>query len=169
MSPNERRSEWTVFAGIALVVLGLWLLVERFFADLIAPLRVVVDFLGRIGWPLALIGLGVLVIYAARGRGAAAATGRTLMRSRSDRMVGGVLGGIASYFAIDPTIVRVIFVVFAVVTGFGPAFLLYIIAPIVIPEEPVGSVTQGSPPPAPPESHRPASRRKPKRRRSWDW
>ena len=157
MSPTERRSDWTIFAGIALVVLGLWLLVERFFADMIAPVRVVVDFLGRIGWPLALIALGVLVIYAARSRGEANAAGRRLVRSRTERMVGGVLGGIATYFAIDPTIVRVIFVVFAVVTGFGPALLLYIIALIVIPEEPIGSYDRQGPPPAPPAPTPPAS------------
>lgn len=57
---------------------------------------------------------------------------KRLYRSLTNRMIGGVCGGIAEYFGIDPTIVRILFVV-AVFAG-GSGLLAYIIAWIVIPE-----------------------------------
>ena len=47
-------------------------------------------------------------------------------------MVGGVCGGIAEYFGIDPTLVRLAWVVLAAL--FGSGILAYIIAAIIIPE-----------------------------------
>lgn len=58
---------------------------------------------------------------------------KRLYRSRSDRMVWGVCGGLAKYFDIDPTIVRVIAVLSVFVSGLG--ILAYIIMAIVIPLE----------------------------------
>ncbi len=52
----------------------------------------------------------------------------------SDRKVSGVCGGIADYFDIDPTIVRLIWVVFTLAGGSG--ILAYIIAAIVMDDEP---------------------------------
>jgi phage shock protein C len=60
---------------------------------------------------------------------------KRLVRSRTDRMIGGVCGGVARYFGIDPTVVRVGFVLAAIVTG-GAALLAYPIAWIIIPDEP---------------------------------
>ena len=56
-------------------------------------------------------------------------------RSRKDKMIGGVAGGIAEYFDIDPTIVRILFVVGLFM---GAGFLAYIVLWIVVPEEPYG-------------------------------
>jgi phage shock protein PspC (stress-responsive transcriptional regulator) len=56
-----------------------------------------------------------------------------LYRSVTDRMLGGVCGGLAKYLNIDLTIVRLFFVVLTLLGGFGP--LLYIILWIVIPPE----------------------------------
>jgi phage shock protein C len=61
---------------------------------------------------------------------------KRLYRSQKDRMLGGVCSGIAKYFNIDPVLVRVAWVVGFFVGGFG--FLAYIIAWIIVPEEPVG-------------------------------
>ena len=59
---------------------------------------------------------------------------RRLMRSRDDRVLGGVAGGLGAYLGIDPVIVRLVFVVLALAGGGG--ILAYIIAWIVIPEAP---------------------------------
>ena len=64
---------------------------------------------------------------------------KKLYRSRKDKMLGGVAGGLAEYFDIDPTIVRIIFVVTLFIGGGG--FLAYIIMWIVVPEEPFVIVT----------------------------
>ncbi|OGV18324.1 MAG: hypothetical protein A3J84_09900 [Ignavibacteria bacterium RIFOXYA2_FULL_37_17] len=57
-----------------------------------------------------------------------------LYRSRRVRVFGGIAGGLAQYFNLDPILVRVLFVVVTLLHGFG--ILLYIILWIVIPEEP---------------------------------
>ena len=59
---------------------------------------------------------------------------KRLYRSRSNRMLTGVCGGIAEYFDIDPTIIRVIFVILACFAGGG--ILAYLIASLIIPSEP---------------------------------
>lgn len=60
---------------------------------------------------------------------------KRLYRSRSSRMLMGVCGGIGEYFNIDPTLVRLL-VVFLTFAG-GSGLLAYIIAAIVVPEEPI--------------------------------
>lgn len=59
--------------------------------------------------------------------------GKRLYRSKKDRMICGVCGGIANYFNIDPTLVRLTFVLIAM--GAGSGILAYIIAAIIIPDE----------------------------------
>lgn len=59
---------------------------------------------------------------------------KKLYRSVTDKMIGGVCGGLAEYFAIDPVIVRLIFVL-AVIFG-GSGILAYIILWIIIPQKP---------------------------------
>lgn len=68
-----------------------------------------------------------------------AAEFKRLYRSRTNRMIAGVAGGLGEYFGIDPTLVRLLFVVFAVFVGGG--LLAYIIMWILIPEEPVTGET----------------------------
>lgn len=57
-----------------------------------------------------------------------------LYRSRKDRVIAGVCGGIAHYFNIDPTIVRLVAVLGLILAG--GTFWSYIIMMLVIPEEP---------------------------------
>ena len=57
-----------------------------------------------------------------------------LYRSNSDRMLAGVAGGIANYFAIDPTIVRLLWLVAMIPLPFIP--LVYFVCAMVIPREP---------------------------------
>ncbi|MBR6954900.1 MAG: PspC domain-containing protein [Clostridia bacterium] len=58
---------------------------------------------------------------------------KTLTKSKSKRMVAGVCGGIAEYFEIDPTLVRLGFVALSFL--FGGGVMVYIIAAIIMPEE----------------------------------
>ncbi len=60
---------------------------------------------------------------------------RALRRSRTHRMIGGVVGGLADYFGIDPTLARVIYVVGSILSTVFPGMLVYIICWMVIPEE----------------------------------
>lgn len=57
---------------------------------------------------------------------------KKLYRSKTNKMLCGVCGGIGEYFNVDPTLIRLLFVIFGC-TGSG--VLAYIIAAIVIPQE----------------------------------
>ncbi len=60
---------------------------------------------------------------------------KRLYRSNTNRMVCGVCGGIAEYFGIDPSLVRLAWVLFCAMGGSG--ILVYLIATAIIPQEPV--------------------------------
>jgi phage shock protein PspC (stress-responsive transcriptional regulator) len=80
--------------------------------------------------------------------------GNRLYRSRDDRMIAGVAGGVAEYFDLDPSLVRIAWALLALVGGFG--VLLYIVMAIVVPDEGVGAaLLDARPVPAP---HRPPPR-----------
>lgn len=59
---------------------------------------------------------------------------KRLQRSRTEKMIGGVCGGLAEYFGIDPTIVRVIWVGVTLMGGAG--IIAYLILWVVMPAEP---------------------------------
>ena len=59
---------------------------------------------------------------------------KKLYRSRTDRKILGVCGGLAEYFNVDSTLVRVIVVLGALLGGCG--LLAYLIAALIMPEEP---------------------------------
>lgn len=58
---------------------------------------------------------------------------KRLYRSETDRQIAGVCAGIADYFDVDPTLIRILFLV--LFFAGGPGFLLYIILWIAVPEE----------------------------------
>jgi phage shock protein C len=59
---------------------------------------------------------------------------RKLYRSRKNRKMAGVCGGLADYLNVDPTLIRVLFIVLAVMGGAGA--VIYLAMWIVVPEEP---------------------------------
>lgn len=59
---------------------------------------------------------------------------KKLYRSKGDRKIGGVCGGIAEYFGIDSTLIRLIAVILIFVSGAG--LIAYIVAWAIIPERP---------------------------------
>ncbi|MDO8538357.1 MAG: PspC domain-containing protein [archaeon] len=59
---------------------------------------------------------------------------KRLYRSRKDKILGGVCGGIANYFSIDPVIVRLIWILLSI-GSFGAGIIIYLIAWVIIPQE----------------------------------
>ena len=57
-----------------------------------------------------------------------------LRRSVANRQIGGVCGGLGEYFGIDPTAVRVAYVLLSIFSGSFPRILIYIVLWILIPE-----------------------------------
>jgi phage shock protein C len=64
---------------------------------------------------------------------------KRLYRSKSDRMIAGVCGGLKDYLDIDSTIIRLLFLAAALFGG--PGLILYIVMWILVPEEPFAKET----------------------------
>jgi len=69
---------------------------------------------------------------------------RRLYRSRRDRQLAGVAGGIAEYLDVDPTVVRILWILSIFFGGFG--ILVYIIMAFIVPLEPMGGSLPGQGP-----------------------
>ncbi len=62
-----------------------------------------------------------------------------LYRSRTNRVLAGICGGLGNYFNIDATIIRLVFVLLLIFTGILPLLIAYFIAVCIIPLEPSGT------------------------------
>lgn len=69
---------------------------------------------------------------------------KKLYRSPSNKMVAGVCGGLAEYFAIDATIIRLALVIIVVFSGFFPGVVAYIIGALVMPLPPGATVVEAT-------------------------
>lgn len=98
-------------------------------------------------WPLIIILIGVLYIYhilksdkksdtkeSTITSNAAVSIDRKFTRSRKEKMIGGVCGGLAEFINIDPVIVRILWIVITLFSGFIFGVIVYIILLIIIPE-----------------------------------
>ena len=75
---------------------------------------------------------------------------KKLCRSRNNCRLAGVLGGLGEYFEIDPTLMRLAYVVFTLTTGFFPGIIGYLLAIFIIPKEPLAVPTATVNPATPP-------------------
>jgi phage shock protein C len=71
-------------------------------------------------------------------------SGKKLMRSRTNCKIAGVCGGLGEYFDVDPTLIRLVWLVLLFFAGTG--LLAYVIAWIVMPEEPLGEPAKSAAP-----------------------
>ncbi len=61
---------------------------------------------------------------------------KRLYRSKTDKVIWGVCGGLAKYFGLDPVLIRVIAVLLLILLAFVPTVVAYVILRIVVPIEP---------------------------------
>jgi phage shock protein C len=59
---------------------------------------------------------------------------KPLRKSRSNRMIAGVVGGLAEYIGMDPALARVLYVLISVFSAAFPGILVYLILLVVMPE-----------------------------------
>jgi phage shock protein C len=70
---------------------------------------------------------------------------KKLYRSRENRIIGGVCGGLGEYFDIDPTLVRVLFILGAFLGVPGALVLIYLVMLIMVPQDtPAAPVVQSA-------------------------
>ncbi|MEK9156938.1 MAG: PspC domain-containing protein [Patescibacteria group bacterium] len=74
---------------------------------------------------------------------------KKLYRSSTDKMLTGVCGGIGEYFEMDSTVIRLVWALVVVFTGFVPGLVVYILAAVVMPMNP-GAVSASTSIPVPP-------------------
>lgn len=136
-----------ILFGAILIVIGLIYFLENL--DFL-PYYWFYEFPFHIGWaifwPLLLILVGVLYLISISNRQSkiksAETAGETvtagpkkrLFRSRRDRKIAGVCGGLGAYFNVDPTIIRVLWVVLTLPTSVILGLVVYIVMALVVPE-----------------------------------
>ncbi len=65
---------------------------------------------------------------------------KKLYLSENDKIISGVCGGIGEYFQIDSTIIRLLWIVISIPTGFIPGIIAYLIAAAIIPRPPKNEI-----------------------------
>lgn len=141
--PPRRDERTGLLIGGVLIALGAWLFLRQIVR--LSPLWYWWIQARRFGWPLLIVLIGVLLIAFGSRAGAPhmPPRGTRLYKSRRDRWLSGVLGGIARYFGMDPVALRLAYIVIALVFGPPQAIVAYIAAAIIMPEEPAGYVEPG--------------------------
>ena len=138
---NSGRNGGALVIGIILIVFGAWELAHRLLSPWWPSISRFLNTVAAIVWPIAIILAGVLFIIAAKKGVISSSSGKRLYRSRTNKRIAGVCGGLAEFFSIDPAIVRIVAIVLLVVSFMSLA-LLYIMLWVVIPQEPVGNGTR---------------------------
>ena len=81
-----------------------------------------------------------LCAYCGRRVGITAAPRKRLVRSRANRKIAGVCGGLAEYVDMDVTLMRLLWAVVTILSGIVPGIVAYLVAWIIMPEEPETAV-----------------------------
>jgi len=150
MNQNQRRLDAAAIVGVSLVLVGGWLLASRILGPLLVPIQAVLSLVGHLVWPLALVAIGALLIM--RGRSGVSPTNSAgrIYRSRTERVVTGVIAGVADRLGVPPTALRVIYAVLTIVTGVWAGVLVYAVASLLIPEQPFDDAPLAPPVPGRP-------------------
>jgi len=158
--PDGGDSTGWVVLGVALVVVGAVLGAQQLG---IIPWRLantweyMVRARGGVG--ILLVGIMLIVWSQSGHRIATPPRGTKLYRSRDEKWLAGVLGGLADYFSVDVTLLRLAFIALVVLFDVGALVVVYIVMAIVVPVEPEGGAVipaAPAPAPAPPVSVEPA-------------
>lgn len=64
-------------------------------------------------------------------------TPKRLYKSDTNKIISGICGGVGEYFNVDPVLIRIIWLLVVISTGFVPGVLAYILAAFIIPNRPV--------------------------------
>ena len=153
---GEHDNSGWVILGVILVIAGFFLGAHNL--GLIPwQLRETWQWFGRARGGIGVLLVGIaLIIWAQSGRRISMPhTSGKLMRSRSDKWVSGVLGGLGAHFGVDSTILRLAFIALVVLFDIGGLVIAYIVMAIVVPLEPHQAVQAPTAPvayapPAPP-------------------
>jgi phage shock protein C len=123
----------SLFWGSVLIIVGGFLLLKQFglfhsFSFWQIPWQAV--------WGALLVSIGLLLVFKkVKVEDVLGVENKKLYRSQTQRMLGGVCGGLAEYFGQDVSLIRILWVIGTVIS-YGMGILVYVIMLIVFPEEP---------------------------------
>lgn len=147
-SPEDRDTTLWVLVGVGLIVLGMFYGAHAL--DLV-PSRVdmMFDYAGRARTGIGILVIGIALLVWARSdrRFTSPPRGAKLYRSRDEKWISGVLGGLAEYFGMDVTLLRLAFIALVVLFGLGSLVVAYIVMALVVPLEPEKASAVSPPPP----------------------
>lgn len=132
------RTNRALLLGAILLLLGALLLFNNF-GWLPVRLDALWELAWNLFWPLFLIGLGVYLLFSLNGHGVdwerlrARGARLPLRRSRRNRVIAGVCGGIAAYLKVDAVLVRLVWTLLTVLTLGTISVVLYALAVVFIP------------------------------------
>lgn len=134
---DDRDSTIWILIGVGLIAVGFFF-GARTLGILPWPVETMFRVLtqARTGIGIVLVGIALIVWARSDRRFSAPARGAKLYRSRDDKWLGGVLGGLAQYFGVDSTLLRLAFIGLVVLLDVGGLVVAYIIMSIVVPQEP---------------------------------
>lgn len=139
-SKHSHASQIAIVIGVVLIVLGLWNLGHLVIPTLLWERLVgIARALWGIVWPCAFVAAGAYLLWAAKKGKLAGFVGQrprsaVFRRSRADRRLFGVCGGIAYYFGVDSTVIRIITVLLLFATPPTVA-LAYVLLALLVPQE----------------------------------
>lgn len=134
MSGKKKGNEIAILIGCLLMLFGVWKLSEHFFGNWWGSLWQVINTVSGILWPVVIIIIGVAIVYAACTGKLVLPADKKLYRSKRNRKIAGVCGGIADYLSADPAIVRIVYLLLIITVPFV-VIPLYILLWIILPEE----------------------------------
>lgn len=152
-SPNPKRTDKTVFWGALLIIIGIALIFRQMgFFDYFQMF----DIPWQMIWAILLILLGAFLLLnrdklntrtnnahsdvkSSASEPSEPNDKRQIFRSRDNKMISGVCAGLADYFNLDPTLVRLMYVLVSL-ASVGIGIVVYIVMVLVFPEEPINTV-----------------------------
>lgn len=135
-SDDHDSTLWLVL-GAALIVAGIFF-GARSLGIVPWPVTVILEGLveARTGIGILLLGVALIVWARSGRRFTAPARGTKFVRSRDNKWVAGVLGGLSEYFGVDVTLLRLAFLALVLFFDVGVLVVAYIVMAIVVPLEP---------------------------------
>lgn len=134
---DDRDSTLWLVLGAALIVAGIFF-GARSLGIVPWPVTIILEGLveARTGIGVLLVGVALIIWARSDRKFTAPARGTRLYRSRDNKWVAGVLGGLAEYFGVDVTLLRLAFIALVVLFDVGVLVAAYIVMAIVVPLEP---------------------------------
>jgi phage shock protein PspC (stress-responsive transcriptional regulator) len=134
MNNGLNKNKLALIIGGILIALGLWRLLGHFLGPLLDGLWRVLGIVAGIAGAVAIIAVGILLVIAARKNKLDFPKNRKLYRSTRSKKIAGVCGGIAEYLNVEHATVRIITLIFALVSWYI-VIPLYLMLWIIVPPD----------------------------------